>query len=208
MVMGAEIGDSRFIRRMALGVRDLCEGEVEQSTRLWDIDMSRADYYELIRKKTATLFAMAMAGAAFLQGLDDEMIEQLNRMGTLLGISYQIYDDCLDLTGSDESAGKTLGTDNEKGKLTLPVFFLMESTSDDVAQYARSCVEKHEEIDYSRLRHTEAFAEAIRLSVEEGLSRNEEAREVLWMLPESPAREALAEMTYRLDEMLRECCVD
>ena len=71
MVMGAEIGDSRFIRRMALGVRDLCEGEVEQSTRLWDIDMSRDDYYELIRKKTATLFAMAMAGAAFLQGLDD-----------------------------------------------------------------------------------------------------------------------------------------
>ncbi len=208
MVMGAEIGDSRFIRRMALGVRDLCEGEVEQSTRLWDIDMSRADYYELIRKKTATLFAMAMAGAAFLQGLDDEMIEQLNRMGTLLGISYQIYDDCLDLTGSDESAGKTLGTDNEKGKLTLPVFFLMESTSDDVAEYARNCVEKHEEIDYSRLRDTEAFAEAIRLSVEEGLSRNEEAREVLWMLPESPAREALAEMTYRLDEMLRECCVD
>ena len=68
-------------------------------------------------------------------------------------------------------------------------------------------MEKHEEIDYSRLRHTEAFAEAIRLSVEEGLSRNEEAREVLWMLPESPAREALAEMTYRLDEMLRECCV-
>ena len=54
----------------------------------------------------------------------------------------------------------------------------------------------------------EAFAEAIRLSVEEGLSRNEEAREVLWMLPESPAREALAEMTYRLDEMLRDCCVD
>ena len=48
----------------------------------------------------------------------------------------------------------------------------------------------------------------IRLSVDEGLTRNEEAREVLWMLPESPAREALTEMTYRLDEMLRECCVD
>ena len=193
---------------MALGVRDLCEGEVEQSTRLWDMEMSRDDYYELIRKKTATLFAMAMAGAAFLQGLDDEMIEQLNRMGTLLGISYQIYDDCLDLTGTDDTAGKTLGTDNEKGKLTLPVYFLMESSSDDVAEYARNCVEKHEEIDYSRLRDTDAFAEAIRLSVEEGLSRNEEAREVLWMLPESPAREALAEMTYRLDEMLRDCCVD
>lgn len=208
MVMGADIGDARFIRRMALGVRDLCEGEVEQSTRLWDMDMSRADYYEMIRRKTATLFAMAMGGAAFLQGLDEEMIEHLNRMGTLLGISYQIYDDCLDLTGTDDSAGKTLGTDAEKGKLTLPVFFLMESSSEDVAEYVRNTVEQHQEIDYGRLRGTDAFREAIRLSVDEGLQRNEEAREVLWMLPESPAREALAEMTYRLDEMLRDCCAD
>ena len=207
MVMGADIGDSRFIRRMAVAVRDLCEGEVEQSTRLWDMDMSRADYYELIRKKTATLFAMAMSGAGYLQNLDDEMIGQLNRMGTLLGISYQIYDDCLDMTGTDDSAGKTLGTDAEKGKLTLPVFFLMESTSEDVAEYVRNAVERHEEIDYSRLRGTDAFAEAIRLSVEEGLTRNEEAREVLWMLPESLAREALTEMTYRLDEMLKDCLV-
>lgn len=208
MVMGSDIGDVRFIRRMAVSVRDLCEGEVEQSTRLWDMDMSRADYYELIRKKTATLFAMAMSGAGYLQGLDEEMIGQLNRMGTLLGISYQIYDDCLDLTGTDDSAGKTLGTDAEKGKLTLPVFFLMESSSEDVADYVRRTVEHHEEIDYARLRGTDAFREAIRLSVDEGLSRNEEAREVLWMLPESPAREALAEMTYRLDEMLRDCCMD
>ncbi len=207
MVMGADIGDARFIRRMAVAVRDLCEGEVEQSTRLWDMEMSRADYYELIRKKTATLFAMAMSGAGYLQGLDDEMIGHLNRMGTLLGISYQIYDDCLDMTGSDDSAGKTLGTDAEKGKLTLPVFFLMESTSEDVAEYVRNAVERQEEIDYSRLRGTDAFSEAIRLSVEEGLTRNEEAREVLWMLPESLAREALTEMTYRLDEMLRDCLV-
>ena len=208
MVMGSDIGDAKFIRRMALAVRDLCEGEVEQSTRLWDMEMSRADYYELIRKKTATLFAMAMSGAAFIQGLDEEMTEHLNRMGTLLGISYQIYDDCLDLTGTDDAAGKTLGTDAEKGKLTLPVFFLMESASEDVAEYVRNAVEKHEEIDYTKLRRTEAFAEAIRRSVEEGLTRNEEAREVLWMLPESPAREALAEMTYRLDEMLKDCMVD
>ena len=208
MVMGAEMGNSRFVRIMAQGMRDLCEGEVEQSTRLWDMDMSRADYYELIRKKTATLFALAMGGTALLQGLDEEMIENLNRMGTLLGISYQIYDDCLDMTGTDDSAGKTLGTDAEKGKLTLPVFFLMESSSEDVAEYVRNAVEQHQEIDYDKLRETDAFREAIRLSVDEGLQRNEEAREVLWMLPESPAREALAEMTYRLDEMLRDCCVD
>lgn len=206
IVMGTEIGGSRFCKRMALAMRDLCQGEVEQSSRLWDVDMSRADYYELIRKKTATLFAVAMSGAAYLQGMDEEMIEHLNRMGTLLGISYQIYDDCLDLTSTDEIAGKTLGTDAEKGKLTLPVFFLMESSSEDVADQVRGALERREEIDYSGLRHTHAFHEAIRLSVDEALARTEEAREVLWLLPETPAREALAEMTYRLDEMLKDCC--
>ncbi len=206
IVMGTEIGGSKFCRKMAVAMRDLCQGEVEQSTRLWDLDMSRAEYYEIIRKKTATLFAVAMSGAGYLQGLDDEMVEHLNRMGTLLGIAYQIYDDCLDLTGEDDEAGKTLGTDAEKGKLTLPMFFLLESSSEDVAAYMHDAIENRKMIDYKRLKDTEAFDEAIKLSVDEGLARMEEAREVLWLLPESPAREALAEMTYRVDEMLRDCC--
>lgn len=206
MVMGTEIGNARFAHKMAIATRDLCQGEVEQSSRLWDVDMTRADYYEIIRKKTAVLFAMAMSGAALLQGLDDEMVEHMDRMGTLLGISYQIYDDCLDLLGIDDAAGKTLGTDAEKGKLTLPVFFLLESSSEDIAAQVREAVENHRKVDYAQLRHTEGFREAIQLSVNEGISRNDEAREALWMLPESPAREALAEMTYRLDEMLRDCC--
>lgn len=208
IVMGAEIGGSKFCRKMAVAMRDLCQGEVEQSSRLWDADMSRADYYELIRKKTATLFAVAMSGAAYLQGMDEEITEQLNRMGTLLGIAYQIYDDCLDLTGTDENAGKTLGTDAEKGKLTLPVFFLMESSCEDVADDVRNRVARHEEIDYASLRGTEAFREAIQRSVDEALSRNEEAREVLWLLPDTKARKAMAEMTYRLDDLLRDCCTD
>lgn len=206
MVMGTEIGDGRFNHRMALATRDLCQGEVVQSTRLWDMDMTRAEYYEIIRKKTAVLFAIAMSGAAMLQGIDEEVTEHLDRMGTQLGISYQIYDDCLDLLGIDAAAGKTLGTDAEKGKLTLPMFFLLESSSEDIAAEMRDAIESHRSVDYARLRHTEGFREAIQLSVNEGLSRNGEARESLWLLPESPAREALAEMTYRLDEMLQDCC--
>lgn len=205
MVLGTRIGDIKFNQRMALCTRDLCQGEVEQSTRLWDMEMTRDDYYEIIRKKTATLFAMAMSGSAMLQGMDEDMTEHLHRMGTLLGIAYQIYDDCLDLLGVDEEAGKTLGTDVQKGKLTLPIFFLMEADRDDVAAEVRDCVEKRHQLDLVGLRRTEAFQEALRLSIHEGLQRTEEAREVLWMLPESEAREALAEMTYRMDEMLQEC---
>ena len=206
MVLGTRIGDLRFNQRMALATRDLCEGEVEQSTRLWDVAMTRAEYYEIIRKKTATLFAMAMSGAAMLQGMQEEMVEHLNRMGTLLGISYQIYDDCLDLLGVDAQAGKTLGTDVQKGKLTLPIFFLMKSDNEDIAAEVHDAVKNRSGFNLQRLRQTESFHTALRLSANEALELNEEAREVLWRLPESPAREALAETTYRLDEMLQECC--
>lgn len=206
MVLGTRLGNEKFSQRMALSTRDLCEGEVEQSTRLWDVHMTRADYYEIIRKKTASLFAIAMSGAALLQGMNDEMVEHLNRMGTLLGISYQIYDDCLDLLGIDDQAGKTLGTDVQKGKLTLPIFFLMESDDDKIAVEVREAVENRGGLNLVNIRRTESFRTAMQLSVKEALSRNEEAREVLWILPESPAREALAETTYRLDEMLQDCC--
>ncbi len=206
MVLGTQIGDRKFIHRMALATRDLCEGEVEQSTRLWDAGMSRAEYYEIIRKKTATLFAMAMSGAAMLQGVEDELAENLHRMGTLLGMSYQIYDDCLDLLGVDEQAGKTLGTDVQKGKLTLPIFFLMEADNEDVAAEIRDAVENKSGFDLEHLRQTESFDVAMQLSVNEALSLNAEAREVLWLLPETPAREALTEATYRLDELLQDCC--
>ena len=187
------LGDTLLAQAMVMG------------TRLWDTEMTRADYYEIIRKKTATLFAMSMSGAAMLQGLDEEMVENMHRMGTLLGVSYQIYDDCLDLLGIDTAAGKTLGTDVQKGKLTLPIFFLMESDREDIAAEVRKAVEQRHCIDLPRLRHTEGFRVAIELSAAEALARNEEAREVLGMLSDSPAREALAETTYRLDDMLRAC---
>ncbi len=206
MVLGTRIGDLRFNQRMATATRDLCEGEVEQSTRLWDASMTRAEYYEIVRKKTATLFAMAMSGAAMLQGLEDDIVEHLNRMGTLLGVSYQIYDDCLDLLGVDQQAGKTLGTDVQKGKLTLPILFLSEADNEDIAAEVRDAVENRRGFDLQRLRRTESFHVALQLSANEALSRNEEAREALWRLPESPARTALAETTYRLDEMLQDCC--
>jgi len=205
MVMGCEIGERSFMRSMALAVRDLCQGEVSQSSRLWDVDMTREEYYELIRKKTAVLFAIAMSGAAALQGLEQEIIERCDRIGTSLGIAYQIYDDCLDMTGSDAEAGKTLGSDAENGKLTLPVFFLMESSNKEVAQAVRESISRKKTIDYSLLRHGKAFKEALNLTIEEGLKLSKDARKELQTLPETDARDALCEMSIRLDKMLSDC---
>lgn len=206
MMMGADLGDISFCKRLSRAVRDVCQGEIEQSTRLFDLEMTKADYFELIQKKTAALFAVAMGGAAYLSGLDEELVASLDRMGSLLGVAYQVYDDVLDMVGSEGVAGKTLHTDAEKGKITLPVLFLLESEHEGVSTEVRDALEHREEVNYARLSHTKAFQEAISRSVDEGLARTEEAREALWLLPLSPARESLTEMTYRLDELMRECC--
>lgn len=206
VLMGTDLGDIVFCRRLARCVREVCQGEIEQSTRLFDLEMSKSEYFELIQKKTASLFSAAMGGAAYLSGLNDEMVASLDRMGSLLGVAYQVYDDVLDMVGNESAAGKTLHTDAEKGKLTLPVFFLLESEHEGVAAEVRDALENRRAVDYSRISRTKAFQEAISRSVDEGLARTEEAREVLWLLPQSPARESLAEMTYRLDELMRDCC--
>ncbi len=203
MLMGARLGDDDFGARMATVVRDLCQGEVEQSTRLWDVNMSREDYYRLIRMKTATLFAAAMEGAGRLQGLPEEQVADLKRMGDLLGVSYQIYDDCLDISGLDEAAGKTLGTDAEKGKLTLPIFLLMESDDEPVATYVKQCIADKVAIDFTRIRDSFGFEQALRDTIAEGCACNDEALALLSKLPVSNARKALGEMIGRLDAMLR-----
>jgi octaprenyl-diphosphate synthase len=77
--------------------------------------------------KTAALFAAASELGAFLSETTPERIGALKQFGTKLGTAYQVYDDCLDLVGDEEEIGKTLGSDLRKGKLTLPLIFLLQS---------------------------------------------------------------------------------
>lgn len=207
MVMGTELGDIDFSRKMAMLVRDVCQGEVEQSSRLFDLDMTRSEYMDIIQKKTASLFAAAMGGAAWISGVDEDLEDSLYRSGDILGRVYQIYDDCLDLTGDEDEIGKTLRTDAEKGKLTLPIFNLLDSDSEDVAQYVREAIENRQSIDYDSIKGTHAFEQALEHSVLLGQQMTSEARSSLLELPETPYRDALVAVAYHLDELLDRCKV-
>ena len=69
--------------------------------------MTREEYFEIIRKKTASLFSAATGGAGWISGVTPEVEESLYQLGDLLGVAYQIYDDCLDMVG-DEDDGHVL----------------------------------------------------------------------------------------------------
>lgn len=207
MLMGTELGSLEFCARLGRSVRDVCEGEVIQSSRLYDLSMTKEEYMSIIGKKTASLFSAASGGAAHMWNVTPEQEQSLFHLGEQMGLAYQIYDDCLDLVGDEDDAGKTLRTDADKGKLTLPILNLLESEDREVEAHVREAIENHEAADYSRLKETPAFATAINKAVDTALEKIESAREVLWLLPQTPYREALAELTFYLDELLDDCKV-
>lgn len=107
----------------------VCQGEIEQISHRYDFAMSETRYLEVIGAKTAALYAAACElGAAYASASADSC-RAMQRYGWNLGLAFQIVDDCLDLQGSEEVVGKSLGTDVNEGKLTLPVLHAIAHAS-------------------------------------------------------------------------------
>lgn len=112
---------NRVSRAIADAARDVCQGEILQTRRQFDLSLTEEEYRRLIGMKTGALFAVAAELGAELAGAPRGVVAAFRGYGERLGLAYQIYDDCLDLVGTEQGTGKTLGTDLEKGKFTLPV---------------------------------------------------------------------------------------
>ena len=117
---------SEMMRRMAEAASEVCSGEIIQTQRRFDLKLSVPDYYRIIEMKTGALFAVATELGAFLNEATPSVIAAMRTFGLKFGTAFQIYDDVLDLAGDESSAGKTLGSDLRKGKLTLPILYLLQ----------------------------------------------------------------------------------
>jgi octaprenyl-diphosphate synthase len=121
----ADIG--RMIARTAATV---CSGEMIQTQRRFDLNLTVEDYLQIVEMKTGSLFSAAAELAALISEAEPNVIETFKNFGIQVGTAYQIYDDCVDLAGSESATGKTLGTDLRKGKFTLPVLIFLRSASE------------------------------------------------------------------------------
>jgi octaprenyl-diphosphate synthase len=124
--LAARFPTPEVCRAVAAATKRVCSGEVVQSQLRGDFGLTREKYFKIIEMKTAELFALSCDLSALLSGASMEKRSALRNFGLSLGIAYQIYDDCLDLFGSEVAAGKSLGTDLAQGKLTLPVLLACE----------------------------------------------------------------------------------
>jgi octaprenyl-diphosphate synthase len=118
--------DSTISRAVADAANEVCTGEILQTQRRFDLNLSVPDYLRIISMKTAALFRVSTELAGRLNKAPESMVDALRIYGDAIGTAYQIYDDCLDLFGSESGSGKTLGTDLKKGKLTLPILHTLQ----------------------------------------------------------------------------------
>jgi len=205
LALATEFDDLHLSRRIALASREVCQGEILQTQRRFDLTMTQADYYKMIGMKTGALFAAATELSAYLSEAPADQCEQFYQLGMELGTAYQIYDDCLDLVGTEDESGKTLRTDLEKGKLTLPILYLLEKADIGQREKLQKRIINQEPLDLHILLGIADYAGAIEYSVIQGKERVTKAREILETLPESDYRRALKGIFDYLNTLLDGC---
>jgi octaprenyl-diphosphate synthase len=128
--LSTEFDDRSIMRRIAEASNEVCSGEILQTQRRFDLKLGIPEYIKMISMKTGALFRISTELAAVLNGCRPDEILAMRNYGDYLGIAYQIYDDCLDLVGTEGATGKTVGTDLAKGKLTLPLLHVLAQAND------------------------------------------------------------------------------
>jgi octaprenyl-diphosphate synthase len=130
LMLSSNFANPIINRKIAEASNEVCTGEILQTQRRFDLKLSIAEYLKIISMKTGALFRVSTEMAAVLNGCTAAEVLALRNYGDYLGIAYQIYDDCLDLAGTEGATGKTIGTDLAKGKLTLPLLHILAQASD------------------------------------------------------------------------------
>ncbi|MBA2524861.1 MAG: polyprenyl synthetase family protein [Pyrinomonadaceae bacterium] len=109
--------------------RKMTEGELLQLNLLGRTDVSESQYLDVLRRKTAYLFSACCEVGAMLGGAGERQRQALANYGVNLGTAFQLVDDLLDFTASDDALGKASGVDLIAGKVTLPLIYLLDRDS-------------------------------------------------------------------------------
>jgi octaprenyl-diphosphate synthase len=124
LLLSVDHGDFKLLRIVSNSVREMSEGELLQIEKARRLDISEEVYFDIIRKKTASLIASCCATGAASALVDDALIERMRYIGELVGIAFQIKDDLFDYQ-SGGVIGKPTGIDIKERKMTLPLIYTL-----------------------------------------------------------------------------------
>ena len=127
--LATEFPNTRICKLVSGATRRTCTGEIMQTFARGNFDINLPDYFSFIQDKTGELFKASCQAGAFLAGHSEHIIDLVGEFGLSLGLNYQIFDDLIDSFGESSVVGKSLGTDFDSGKVTLPTILLFQKLS-------------------------------------------------------------------------------
>jgi octaprenyl-diphosphate synthase len=189
--LAASFPTPEVCRAVAMATNTVCTGEILQTQHRRNFQLSRREYFRVIEMKTAELFTLSCDLAAFLGIAKPEQRAALREFGAAFGTAYQVYDDCVDLFGTESEAGKSLGTDLAKGKLTWPLLLAWERANSSDKARLENLIENWRPENLPGVNELLARYETFEPSLEVIAKFLEQARRALRILPESDGRAGL-----------------
>ncbi len=191
----SRVGDPALNLRLGEVTNTLCEGELVQLSRRHDLTLDENTYFEIVRRKTAALVGVSCELGAMLAGADASASAAMRLFGESLGVAFQIQDDLLDLLGDEQTVGKSIGRDLEKGKLTLPmIMHIARTTGADRSSALRAIEAK----DGAALRTMLMRSGAIEAARARAVEIVEDAKRGLPATRRTHSRELLLELADRV----------
>ncbi|MCX6232215.1 MAG: polyprenyl synthetase family protein [Bacteroidetes bacterium] len=127
LLLAIEKNEFQLLKIVSNAVREMSEGELLQIEKARHLDIKEEIYYEIIRKKTASLIASCCACGAASTSTDETIIQKMHQFGEYVGIAFQIKDDLFDYENSRET-GKPNGIDIKEQKMTLPLIYMLNNS--------------------------------------------------------------------------------
>jgi octaprenyl-diphosphate synthase len=196
--LAASFPTPEVCRAVAMATNTVCTGEILQTQHRRKFQVSRRDYFRVIEMKTAELFTLSCDLAAFLNNAQAEPRAALRQFGAAFGTAYQVYDDCVDLFGSETAAGKSLGTDLAKGKLTWPVLLAWERANARDRAHLENIIGNRQPENFPAVNELLVKYDTFEPSLEVIANYLEQARKALRVLPENGGRAGLFNLTEYL----------
>ena len=191
LLLSIEKNNTELLGVVARAVREMSEGELLQIEKARHLDITEEVYFEVIRKKTASLIATCCEAGAISVGAMDQR-ENMRKFGELVGLAFQIKDDIFDF-GSPGNIGKPTGNDIREQKMTLPIIYTINHGSKEDRSSLIDIVKYHNE-------ESKKIQEAIQLVTKNGgieyahkrmTEFSNEALAIIQPLPESAAKRSL-----------------
>src|SRR5690554_349080 len=200
LLLSIDNDDFDLLKIISVAVREMSEGELLQIDKARRLDITEEVYFEIIRKKTATLIAACCAMGAKSVHASDEEVERMRKFGELIGTAFQIKDDLFDY--GEEKIGKPTGIDIKEQKMTLPLIYTLNNCPEKEKRWLINSVKNHNK-DSKRVKEVIAFVKqsgGLEYAVERMKSFREEALEILKQYPKSPYKDSLELMVnYVID---------